>query len=204
MRDKLKSSQPRAVLFTRFPVAGAAKTRLIPAVGAEGAAAIHKILTERTVETLLSCDCQVEIAFTGATEKEFRDWLGNDPTYVEQRGDDLTDRLLERLSPAPVLFLGSDTPALETRHIKQALSELQSHDAVIGPAEDGGYYCIGLNNEHEFLFREMSWSTDQVFPETVKRMDDANISYALLETLSDCDTPEDLARWPWLNRLAKQ
>ncbi len=188
----------RAVLFTRFPDAGKAKTRLIPAIGADGAAAIHKILTERTIATLRSSNCQVEIRYTGADKSAFQKWLGGDLTFLAQPDGDLTDRLLAALLPAPVLFFGSDTPDLKDYHIEQAITALQDHDVVVGPAEDGGYYCIGVNDSYQFLFEDMPWSTDQVLSETLRRVAEQGMTCKMLETLSDCDTPEDLARWPWL------
>ena len=156
----LENQQCRAVLFTRFPTAGKAKTRLIPAIGADGAAAVHKILTERSVATLRSSDCRVEIAYTGASEPEFVQWLGDDLVYAPQVEGDLSDRLIAQLAPAPLLFFGADTPDLALSHVARAIEALQTHDVVIGPAADGGYYCIGLKEEHPFLFKDMPWSTD--------------------------------------------
>ncbi len=188
----------RAVLFTRFPDAGKAKTRLIPAIGADGAAAVHRILTERTIATLKSSNCSIEVRYTGADKVAFEQWLGDDLIFIAQPDGDLTDRLLAALQPAPVLFFGSDTPGLKDRHVEHAVAALQDHDVVIGPAEDGGYYCIGVKGSYPFLFEEMPWSTNQVLPETLKRVTDHGLTCKTLETLSDCDTPDDLARWPWL------
>ena len=194
----LEQERCRAVLFTRFPVAGKAKTRLIPAVGPAGAAAVHKILTERSVAALSACDCQVEIAFTGAGEDAFRRWLGPELTYTAQVESDLSARLIARLMPVPALFFGADTPDLTADHVAKAIDALRAHDVVIGPAVDGGYYCIGVNGDHQYLFEDMPWSTDQVLPETLRRIEARNLSCAMLDKLRDCDTPEDLAHWPWL------
>ena len=201
-RKLVEQQQCRAVLFTRYPVAGEAKTRLIPALGPGRAAPIHKVLTERSLAIISSCDCQVEIAFTGADEDGFRQWLGEQYRYRRQAEGDLSSRLIARLAPAPVLFFGADTPDLASGHVAGAIEALQEHDVVIGPAEDGGYYCIGLNSEHDFLFRDMPWSTDRVLPETLRRIEEAELSVAMLEELRDCDTPEDLAHWPWLAAAA--
>lgn len=189
----------RAVLFTRFPEAGKAKTRLIPAIGPKGAAEVHKILTERTVKTLKSSGCKIEIYYTGASQAAFRDWLGDDLVFVAQSDGDLTDRLLAALQPAPVLFFGSDTPDLDKCHVEQAIAALQDYDVVVGPAEDGGYYCIGLNGAYHFLFEDIPWSTELVFSETIERVTAHELEYKLLDTLSDCDRPDDLSRWPWLS-----
>ncbi len=198
VNNRVENQPCRAVLFTRFPAAGHAKTRLIPAIGPDGAAAVHRILTERTVATLKSSNCQVEIRYTGADKAAFGKWLGDDLTFVAQAEGDLTTRLLDALQPTPVLFFGSDTPELKSHHIEQAITALHDHDVVVGPAEDGGYYCIGVNGSYPFLFEDMPWSTDQVLPETLRRVAERRLTCKLLETLSDCDTPDDLARWPWL------
>jgi rSAM/selenodomain-associated transferase 1 len=189
---------PRLVLFARYPTAGACKTRLIPALGPEGAAAIHRRLTERTVEVLCASGAPVTVAFTGAGADAFAAWLGPDVTLIEQADGDLSARLLACLDPAPVIFFGADTPDLAAHHVEAAMTALSDHKVVIGPAEDGGYYLIGMRNPMPELLTNMPWSTDRVLPETLARLDARGIAPVLLETLADCDRPEDLARWPGL------
>jgi rSAM/selenodomain-associated transferase 1 len=184
------------VLFARYPAAGACKTRLIPALGPEGAAALHRRLTERTVAIMQQSGCPVTVAFTGANQREFETWLGNDIMLTMQVEGDLTAKLLACLDPAPVIFFGADTPDLQHHHMASAIAALQTHDVVIGPAEDGGYYLIGMRQPLPELFIDMPWSTEQVLPETLARLMRVGIEPLLLETLSDCDRPEDLARWP--------
>ncbi|MEP3050864.1 MAG: TIGR04282 family arsenosugar biosynthesis glycosyltransferase [Erythrobacter sp.] len=189
---------PRLVLFARYPESGAAKTRLIPAVGAAGAAQIHRRLTERTHAILQASGCPVELQFTGAPETAFRAWLGEAITAIPQADGGLGDRLISALDPAPVIFFGADTPDLDANHVAAAIDALCRNDVVVGPAHDGGYYLIGLNQPHRFLFENMPWSTDQVLPETLERLNARQITHALLPTLADCDRPEDLKNWPYL------
>lgn len=195
--------QPRLVIFMRYPVAGQAKTRLIPALGGEGAAAVHRTLSERTLATLAG-DCKagevraVEVRTTGGAEQDFIAWLGDAPIYRDQVEGDLTARLLDALDPAPVIFFGADTPDLAEHHVAAAIAALATHDVVIGPAEDGGYYLIGVAKPHRFLFEDMRWSTEHVLPDTLARLAERGIEPVLLETLNDCDRPEDLLLWPWL------
>lgn len=184
----------RLVLFTRFPEAGKAKTRLIPALGAAGAALVHKALTERTLALMPGA----EVHYTGADAAAFTDWLGDGFTYVEQPAGDLTHRLLAALDPAPVIFFGADTPDLSAEHVAAAIAALETNEVVIGPAEDGGYYLIGVAKPFASLFTDMPWSTERVLPETLARLAVMGIEPAMLETLADCDRPEDVARWPWL------
>ncbi len=185
-------------MFTRFPVPGTAKTRLIPAIGAQGAADVHTLLTEKTVTTLRSTGHVVEVYYTGGTAEAFEDWLGSDIIYIPQAMGDLTDRLLAAIDPAPVIFFGADTPDLSVIHVNAAIAALQRSDVVIGPAYDGGYYLIGVTKPYLFLFETMRWSTEHVMPDTLARLKQHGIKAEILETLHDCDRPEDLARWPWL------
>lgn len=189
---------PRLVLFTRYPEAGKAKTRLIPALGEAGAAAIHKRLAERTVRAMRDSGLPVEIRFTGAGPSAFQQWLGEDLAYAEQGDGDLGDRLREASRNPPVIFVGADCPDLQAPLIHQAAEALEDNDVVIGPAVDGGYWLIGLSSPHDWLFSDMAWGTGAVLPETLRRLEARKVPPVLLETLADCDRPEDLRRWPWL------
>lgn len=190
------SIRPELVLFARYPVPGQCKTRLIPALGPEGAAALHRRLTERTVGVLRQAGCPVTIAYTGAGEAAFRDWLGPDLAYEAQADGDLTARLLPFAARAPVVFFGADTPDLAPDHVAAAVTALASHPVAIGPAEDGGYYLIAMREPLPDLLTDMPWSTAEVLPETLRRLEAMAIAPALLAMLADCDRPEDLARWP--------
>ena len=141
---------------------------------------------------------QVQVAYTGADDAKFREWLGAEVALVEQVGGDLTARLLDRINPAPAIFFGADTPDLSPGIVRDAVAALEESEVVIGPAEDGGYYLIGFSRALPELFTDMPWSTDQVLPETVRRLEAMGIEPHILPTLADCDRPEDLARWPWL------
>jgi uncharacterized protein len=191
-------ARPRLVLFARYPTAGAAKTRLIPALGPAGAAALHRRLAARTLAVMQASGHPVELHYTGAGEDGFRAWLGDGVALVRQADGDLSDRLMAALDPAPVIFFGADTPDLSAHHVRCAVAALQTHPVVLGPAGDGGYYLIGMKRPMPELLVDMPWSTDRVMPETLRRLADADIEPLLLEVLHDCDRPEDLARWPWL------
>lgn len=195
-------SPVRLVLFTRYPVPGAAKTRLIPALAADGAAAVHKTLTERTVATLRQAKQTIEICYTGGEADGFAEWLGDDLRYVPQVEGDLTDRLLAALDsglqPGPVIFFGSDTPDLTPAHVAAAIAALERSDVAIGPADDGGYYLIALAKGYPDLFRGIRWSSEYTMADTLARAQEGGLRTEILDTLHDCDRPEDLARWPWL------
>ena len=130
--------------------------------------------------------------------QKFEKWLGDGLEFEPQVEGGLGERLLAFADRAPVIFFGSDTPDLAETHVKVAIEALKTHDVVIGPALDGGYYLIGMREPLPELLTDMPWSTDQVLPQTLKRLRQLEIEPLLLEALSDCDTPEDLERWPEL------
>lgn len=194
----------RAMVFTRYPVSGKTKTRLIPAIGAEGAARLHRRLTERTVckaRRVRRGQISVEVLFDGGTEQQFRDWLGADLVYREQGTGDLGQRMLNGFRGAfrqgierAVLF-GTDLPGLSPETVDRALIELDRHDLVLGPASDGGYYLIGLKRSYGELFTGLPWGSPDVFEMTTAIARDLGLSIALVDRLDDVDRPEDLARW---------
>ncbi len=194
---------PDLVLFAKYPLPGYAKTRLIPALGAEGAAQVHRHLARRTVDLLLQSGAPTEVRYAGADEAALRDWLGDGPALVAQAEGGLTERLVDASRPHPHMFFGADTPDLDAGMIAAAMTALASHDVVIGPAEDGGYFLIGMQTARPELLTDMPWSTDQVFPETLRRCEVLGLAVALLPMLADCDRPEDLERWPDLRELVR-
>ena len=190
------TASPRLVLFTRYPVPGRAKTRLIPALGPERAADLHRRLTERSVATLRQSGLPIEIRVTGARPADFHAWLGASLAIVDQGDGDLGERLTRAAADPPLILLGADTPDLTTRHLEAAAEALRGNEAVIGVAEDGGYWLLGIARPMPFLFADMPWSTDEVAAITLERLAARGIAPIVLDTLADLDRPEDLARWP--------
>jgi hypothetical protein len=115
---------------------------------------------------------------------------------VAQGPGDLGERLARVAAPA--ILLGADIPGLTAGHLLEAAQALAAVPVVIGPASDGGYYLLGFSAEVPFLWHDMPWGTETVRMRTEARLRDQKVSYRLLETLDDCDRPEDLARWPEL------
>ena len=189
---------PRVVLFTRYPTPGEAKTRLTPALGAEGAAAMHRRLTERTLAAVRASAVPFELRVTGAESAAFTDWLGP-ARVVAQGGGGLGERLARAAAPYPVLFVGADAPDLRAHHLLAAAAALgDGARAAIGPAEDGGYWLLGLAAPVPQVFDAISWGSDAVYAQTVARLGASGIDPFVLPTLADCDRPEDLRRWPEL------
>jgi rSAM/selenodomain-associated transferase 1 len=190
-------SNVRIVLFTRYPEPGRAKTRLIPALGPEGAADLHRRLTERTLAQVRATGLAYEVRTTGRPPAEFARWLGT--SKVADQGDgDLGARLERAAAPLPTVFIGADAPDLTAQHLRDAAAALTGHDAAVGPACDGGYWLLGLARRIEGLFDDMPWGTDQVLPMTLARLQGDGVAPFMLPTLADLDRPEDLGRWPEL------
>ncbi len=188
-------TSPHVVIMCRYPVPGRAKTRLIPALGPDGAAAMHKALAERTVSTVRASGLPFTLWGTGGTGEAFTDWLGG-LTHKDQPEGDLGERLLAAADSYPVIFLGTDIPDLKPSHLKLAAEALASGRAVIGPAADGGYWLLGLPSPADDLFSGVDWGTETVYATTRTKMDRLGIEPVVLEELHDLDRPEDLARWP--------
>lgn len=153
--------------------------------------------------TLTRTSAPVTVAYTGESLEQFAQWLGPALEYERQTDGGLGERLAAFAQRAPVVLLGSDTPDLSEHHVADAIAALATHDVVIGPAQDGGYYLIGMRKPLPEIFTEIAWGTDQVLPETLRRLECHGIKPALLETLPDCDRPEDLKLWPELAELTE-
>ena len=191
------------IIFARAPRPGAVKTRLIPLLGAEGAAALHAQLVRRTLETARAASFRrielhgapnIDDPFFGFCAKHFAVAL------AAQAGGDLGARMLAAFVSAfaahpRALLLGSDCPALTARHLLQADRALRDGaDAVFVPCEDGGYALIGLRRVDARLFDGIAWGGATVMAETRKRLERLGWTWHEFETLWDVDRPEDYAR----------
>jgi len=190
------------IIFTRYPEPGKAKTRLIPVLGKEGAANLHRLMAQRMITNALSLQksrqLSVAIHYTGSSEQLMQDWLGTDMIYCQQSGGDLGARMSAALQKSldlgidKVVIIGTDCPKLKLEIIAKAFDELSDQDLVLGPAKDGGYYLIGLCRIMPELFDGIKWGTSEVFADTLAIAQKLNLSIAVLPILADIDRPEDL------------
>jgi rSAM/selenodomain-associated transferase 1 len=197
------------IVFTRFPVPGATKTRLIPTLGAEGAARLQRRMTEHVLGRLsavsLSPRPTVEIRFDGGDENRMRAWLGEGYCYRPQGEGNLGHRMTVAFQDAfqngadQVVLIGTDIPGITPDTITDAFGRLDEADVVCGPASDGGYYLIGLQcrgfADAWHLFAGIAWGADTVLEDTLKLAADAGLQTRLLEELTDVDIPQDLPVW---------
>jgi rSAM/selenodomain-associated transferase 1 len=174
-----------------------AKTRLIPALGADGAAEVHRRLAERAVSAARDSGLAFDVRMAGGTPAGFKDWLGG-LTVVDQGEGDLGARMLRALAPGPAMIVGSDIPDLAPEHLVEAARLLGRHEVVLGPAHDGGYWLIGMREPLPRLFEEVEWGREGVLARTLANAAKLGIEPVLAATLHDLDRPEDLVRWPAL------
>jgi rSAM/selenodomain-associated transferase 1 len=194
-------SEPVAVaILAKAPIAGFAKTRLIPVLGPRGAAVLQERLVERAVETACAAAIGPVTLWTTPDEshpvfQSIGARLGI--TLARQADGDLGARMLAAITAANtcVLLIGSDCPALTLDHLRAAADVLRDRaPAVVIPAEDGGYALIGLRTSEPALFSDMPWSTPLVMNETRRRLRTLGLTWHEPVTLWDVDLPQDLER----------
>jgi rSAM/selenodomain-associated transferase 1 len=196
------SDRAAILVFARAPVAGEAKTRLIPALGPVGAAQLHRRLTEHTLATATTANAgAVQLWCTpSADDPFFIECARRHPIELRtQRGAMLGERLAfaavrELRRRDAIVVIGTDCPALTHAHLQGAMTALEDHDAVLHPAEDGGYVLIGLSHPCPEVFADIDWGSDRVFNQTMDKFSRARKRVAVKETLWDVDTPTDLER----------
>jgi rSAM/selenodomain-associated transferase 1 len=186
------------IVMARAPVPGAAKTRLIPALGADGAARLAHWLLDRTVRAALdSALGPVTLCATpGPGHPAIAAWRA-EARLVDQGGGDLGARMARALHAAlqeqpAALLVGTDAPRLDAAVLREAAAALARGDAVFVPAFDGGYALVGLRRPAPTLFDAMPWSTPQVMALTRERLRAAGLTHVELAPLHDIDVPADL------------
>ena len=194
----------KLLVFTKAPVAGEVKTRLIPALGKEGAATLQRKLLHRTLKITTSCNIPVELwCSPGKDHPAFDRYRPHyDVTWKNQCGSNLGERmshaLIETLNSADAaILIGSDCPVLREDHLHSAFKKLdQGNDVVLGPAHDGGYVLIGLKRPAPALFENILWGSAQVLSATRKKIDELKLNLSELPTMHDLDRPSDLKFFP--------
>ncbi len=196
------------MIFCKAPIAGKVKTRLTTKFTAEQALQLHIELTHKTIKlAMLNNLCPIQVWYTPSIDSSFFTELAQ--TYpialYQQKGEDLGARMnnafcLALKSHKRAMLIGCDCPSLTGQDLEEALIALsQKGCCVLGPAEDGGYVLIGLNQQHPELFDNMPWGTERVLEITCIRIKQNNLYYHALNQQWDIDTPRDLSRYLALN-----
>ncbi len=201
----------RTVIMAKAPVAGFAKTRLIPALGSEGAARLAQRMLQHTLATALASKLGT-VELCAAPDKSDPAWhmqhIPADIAWSAQGEGDLGARMARAAQRAlddseSVILIGTDCPSITTDILRAAAIALQDHDASLVPTFDGGYALLGLKRFDTRLFDAMVWSTNTVASETLARMLQIGWQPKVLATLHDIDEPDDI-RWlpeSWISAL---
>ena len=216
--NSLKAKRPRhptsanpgregLVIFTRYPEPGKTKTRLIPSLGADGAADLQRQMTERTLTLARRFrryrPVSIEVRYEGGNTHLVEQWLGSDMRYRPQGNGDLGQRMARAIHETfqtgmdRVVLVGTDIPNMTARILLEAFENLSSRDMVLGPARDGGYYLIGFRKETfiKRAFERMDWGTEGVFRQTLSILKAHRSRVYVLPAWNDIDTIEDLRQF---------
>ena len=197
----MSAATTRIVIFAKAPVPGKVKTRLVPALGEEGAALLAQRMLADTVDRALAA-ALANVELCAAPRPADPQWAGHLPAGVgltDQGEGDLGQRLAAAAKRVldggeRVLLIGTDCPELDSARLNDAAAALDRHDAVIIPATDGGYVLLGLARTDPSLFGDIAWSTGTVAETTIARIRTLGWSLCVGEPLSDIDEPADLER----------
>jgi len=182
------------IVFARAPLAGRVKTRLVPRLGAAGAARLQERLIRAALRTASGAPAELQVT---ARHRFF----GTLPVEVRpQRGRDLGERMHHALRGAlrrhrSAVLIGADCPALTPADLHRAVRLLQGGaDVVLAPAADGGYALIAARRISAAVFADVEWGSAQVLAQTMRNLERARLRHRLLRTVWDVDRPEDLER----------
>ncbi len=185
------------LIFVKHPIPGQVKTRLAASLGHEKALSIYQRLLAHTrdLSSQLSAD---KVVFYGNEVPEQDLWQEAGYPRFLQSGEDLGARMKHAFQWGlgqgyeRILIIGSDCAELEAVHLQEAFLQLKEYDAILGPAKDGGYYCLGMKQLIPTLFEKKDWSTASVFTASIQDLLRENRAFYLLPTLSDIDHEADL------------
>ncbi len=191
------------IIFVKNPNIERVKTRLAEDIGDEKATQVYRLLQDHTREVALEAG-KFNALFYGKLIDDEDDWSEEHFDKLVQRKGDLGIKMANAFYQMikdgfeSMVLIGSDCYDISADHIHQAFKALEDHDVVIGPAEDGGYYLIGMKDFHPRLFADKKWSSEDVFKDSITTLEELGLSYFELEKLSDIDYLKDLERYPKL------
>jgi rSAM/selenodomain-associated transferase 1 len=197
-----RPERTRIAVFGKAPVPGAVKTRLAPLLGIDGAAGLHAGLLRHALATAVQSRVgPVDLWCAPDTHHEFfTRCAGAFGVGLErQEGADLGERMKHAADAAlsrgeAIVIIGADCPCLDVMHLHDVAAALASHDAVVIPAEDGGYVLIALSRDVPSVFEGIAWGGPAVMAQTRARLEGAGVRAKELPAMWDVDRPEDYAR----------
>lgn len=195
--NKAGRSGEKLIIFVKNEEAGKTKTRLAASIGDERALEVYQKLLGWTFEQTCNLNVAKEVWYSrfipendiweeGHYKKRLQIGYGLGKRMSHAFKESFKEEQFEK-----VVIIGSDCAELTSEIVRQAFQELENHEFVIGPAEDGGYYLLGMREFYPEVFEEIKWSTDSVFEETAEKFRKVGATFATLKTLNDVDTLED-------------
>ncbi|MBK8493048.1 MAG: TIGR04282 family arsenosugar biosynthesis glycosyltransferase [Saprospirales bacterium] len=189
------------ILFVKNPQLGKVKTRLAATMGEENALRIYEALLAHTREVALQVAVGRYLYYSEFIDKD-DDWRMAYFQKRKQEGEDLGARMAHAFSEVlrdheRAILIGSDIPQISASILEEALEGLSTHDFVIGPALDGGYYLIGMHAYEPAVFEGIAWSTSSVFTQTIQLIRQLGKSFHTLPLLADVDVEKDWERYGW-------
>lgn len=188
------------IIFTRIPVQGKTKTRMMPHFSPRQCAALHACFLMDIRKQCEACGADIFVSYAAESGKmeRLRELLGEEKQYLPQAGENLGGRMLDAFQKVlekgydSCVLIGTDVPELRERCLRKAFWQLQERDVVFGRTEDGGYYLVGMKQPQPLVFGLDAYGHSRVLKETLDRMSEAGLTAGFTDTLSDMDTPEDL------------
>lgn len=195
------SLDPQLVIMAKRPQIGRVKTRLARDIGTAEALRFFRGASVSLIRRVARDPrWQTVIAVSPDMATHDRGIWPSDIPLVPQGSGDLgarMGRLFRDLPPGPVVIIGADIPGITRAHVASAFAALGNHDAVLGPADDGGYWLVGLRRQPRIaeIFGDVRWSSEHAFTDTVGNIRGQALSLAVIGTLADIDTGDDFRKW---------
>lgn len=189
------------IIFTRVPIPGQTKTRLMPFLDGEQCAGLHTCFLKDILQKAQQVDATLFLFYTPRDEKGLlQKVVGNEIICLPQYGVDLGQKMKNaigsvlRLGFEKVILMGSDVPHIHLETLNNAFDSLDQKDIVIHPTFDGGYYLIGMKREYESIWQIERYGTNTVIYDTLQHMKNERLSTAVGQMYYDVDDKEDLCR----------
>ncbi len=195
------------IIFSRLPIGHETKTRLAPILNETQRGKLHLAMWRDIFgEALKLRNTDIYLCWTGSGDiEDYRQFIPESFLLMKQEGNNLGERMRGAMRKIfadgyrRAVIIGSDIPSVRAENISRAFDSLNESDIVIGPSSDGGYWLIGMRKYIPESFGISSWGNSSVFDETAETLHGLGISFVMIETLDDIDTPEDLIRYKGIN-----
>lgn len=187
------------IIFTRVPIPGETKTRMMPYLTKVECAKLHESFLKDILKEASKVDADIFISYTPENDKYILiSILGEDLIYFPQFGEDIGKKMSNALKEVfnkgyeSCILIGTDIPEIKKSHFENAFSLLEDNNVVFGPSEDGGYYLVGMNKLEKNVFEKQSYGHGDVLTNTVSNLRNSNLKVDFISSLNDIDIPEDL------------